>query len=84
MKVISEAIKAAFTRVLIQKCVVHQIRNSCKFANYNNLTQFTKDMKKIYSSKNVVEAEKQLEISKKIEELNIHMQLNHEEKTFKN
>ncbi|MGL4948144.1 MAG: IS256 family transposase, partial [Mycoplasma sp.] len=61
LKGISEAIKAAFPRALIQKCVVHQIRNSCKFVNYNDLTQFTKDMKKIYSSKNVVEAEKQLD-----------------------
>ncbi|MCU9937700.1 transposase [Mycoplasmopsis felis] len=48
---ISNAIKAVFPKTQIQKCVVHQIRNSVKFVNYKDLKEFAKDMKNIYRSK---------------------------------
>jgi len=45
---ISEAIRASFPETQIQKCIVHQIRNSCKFVSYKDLRQFTSDLKPIY------------------------------------
>ncbi|WP_416373530.1 IS256 family transposase [Mycoplasmopsis felis] len=48
---ISNAIKAVFPKTQIQKCVVHQIRNSVKFVNYKDLKEFAKDMKNIYQMK---------------------------------
>ena len=35
-----------------QICVVHQIRNSCKYVTYKDLKEFTKDMKTIYGAVN--------------------------------
>ena len=47
---ISEAIKSAFPNAMIQKCIIHQIRNSTKFVKYNDLKEFSKDIKKIYQA----------------------------------
>ncbi|GAA6326245.1 hypothetical protein F350042L8_33430 [Fusobacterium ulcerans] len=44
----SEAIEGIFPKTQIQKCIVHQIRNSTKFVNYKDLKEFTSDMKLIY------------------------------------
>ncbi|WAM01720.1 transposase [Mycoplasmopsis felis] len=46
----------------MQKCVVHQIRNSVKFVNYKDLKEFTKDMKNIYQVNNIDEATRFLQI----------------------
>ena len=50
LKGISETLKAAFPNVHIQKCVIHQIRNSTKHVSPKNVASFTSDMKKIYKS----------------------------------
>lgn len=47
---ISDAIKSTFPNAMIQKCIIHQIRNSTKFVKYNDLKEFTSDMKKIYQA----------------------------------
>lgn len=57
---ISEAIKAVFPSTDIQKCVVHQVRNSTKFVRYDHLKEFCGDMKKIYSAPNLDVALEQL------------------------
>ncbi|MCU9931549.1 transposase [Mycoplasmopsis felis] len=59
---ISNAIKAVFPKTQIQKCVVHQIRNSVKFVNYKDLKEFAKDMKNIYQVNNIDEATRFLQI----------------------
>ncbi|WP_322875911.1 IS256 family transposase [Mycoplasmopsis felis] len=59
---ISNAIKAVFPKTQIQKCVVHQIRNSVKFVNYKDLKEFAKDMKNIYQANNIDEATRFLQI----------------------
>ena len=46
LKGISEALKAAFQNVHIQKCVIHQIRNSTKYVSPKDVASFTSDMKK--------------------------------------
>lgn len=50
---ISEAIKSAFPESMIQKCIIHQIRNSTKFVKYTDLKEFTSDMKKIYQASSI-------------------------------
>ena len=50
LKGISEALKAAFPNVPIQKCLIHQIRNSTKHVSPKYVASFTSDMKKIYKS----------------------------------
>lgn len=47
-----EAIKSIYSKTEIQKCVVHQIRNSTKFVNYKDRKAFCADMKEIYTAPN--------------------------------
>lgn len=47
-----EAIEAAFPKTEIQRCIVHQIRNSIRFVNYKDRKEFCKDMKEIYTAPN--------------------------------
>ncbi len=48
----SEAIRACFPKTEIQKCIIHQIRNSTKFVSYKDLKQVTADLKPIYQAVN--------------------------------
>ena len=50
LKGISEALKASFQNVHIQKCVILQIKNSTKHVSPKDVASFTSDMKKIYKS----------------------------------
>jgi putative transposase len=47
-----EAIRAVFPNTDIQRCIVHQIRNSVKFVSYKDIKAFCADMKEIYSAPN--------------------------------
>jgi len=44
----SEAITAIFPDVIIQKCIIHQIRNSLKYIASKDKDAFLSDLKKIY------------------------------------
>lgn len=46
----SEAIQATFPQKEIQKCIVHQIRNSLRFVGYKELKAVTQDLKPIYKA----------------------------------
>lgn len=48
----SEAIKAVFPRTEIQRCIIHQIRNSGKYVSYKDIKEFNKDLKEIYTAVN--------------------------------
>lgn len=48
----SEAIKAVFPRTEIQRCIIHQIRNSSKYVSYKDLKEFNKDLKEVYTAVN--------------------------------
>ena len=50
LKGFSEAIKAVFPKTEIQKCIIHQIRNSCKYVSYKDLKVFNADLKLIYKA----------------------------------
>ena len=47
---ISEAIAAAFPKAEIQKCIVHQIRNSLKFVSYKDRKALCSDLKSVYKA----------------------------------
>lgn len=46
----TEAISACFPKTEIQKCVIHQIRNSIKYVSYKDLKKITSDLKPIYKA----------------------------------
>ncbi|MBO8172462.1 MAG: IS256 family transposase [Bacillaceae bacterium] len=52
LKGFSDAIQASFPQTEIQKCIVHQIRNSTKFVSYKDLKKVTHDLKPIYKAVN--------------------------------
>jgi len=47
---ISDAIKASFPESKIQKCIVHQIRNSLKHVAYGERKEMANDLKSIYKA----------------------------------
>lgn len=46
------AIRAVFPQTVTQLCIVHQIRNSCKFVVYKDRKIFCQDLKKVYTAIN--------------------------------
>jgi len=49
---INQAIKAVFPETTTQLCIVHQIRNSCKFVVWKERKQFSLDLKTVYGAIN--------------------------------
>ena len=45
-----QAIQTVYPQTEIQRCIVHQIRNSCKFVSYKDRKAFCADMKSIYAA----------------------------------
>lgn len=45
-----EAIQAVFPNAQIQRCVIHMLRNSFKYVNYNDLKKFSSDFKNVYNA----------------------------------
>lgn len=56
----TDAIKGAFPKAETQLCIVHQIRNSCKFLVWKDKKEFCADLKDIYNAVNLEMAEKAL------------------------
>ena len=56
-----EAINAVFPQTKIQLCIVHMVRNSLKFVSWKDRKAVAGDLKKIYRSITVEEAEGELE-----------------------
>lgn len=48
----TDTIRSVFPNAATQICVVHQIRNSCRYVTYKDLKEFTKDLKTIYGAVN--------------------------------
>lgn len=60
LKGFSEAILSVFPETEIQKCVIHQIRNSLKYVASKDQKPFMKDLKKVYQSPTKSQAETEL------------------------
>ena len=61
LKGFTQAIKAVFPETTTQLCIVHQIRNSCKFVVYKDRKEFCADLKKVYTAINKQIALEELE-----------------------
>ncbi|MCY6485443.1 IS256 family transposase [Clostridium aestuarii] len=46
----AEAIKAIYPNTEIQRCIIHQIRNSSKYVSYKDLKKFNADLKLVYTA----------------------------------
>ena len=58
---IKEAINAAFPQTELQRCIVHQVRNTLKYVGAKNKKEFANDLKTIYHAPSEEAALKQLE-----------------------
>lgn len=47
---IKEAIGAAFPKSEVQRCIIHQLRNSFKYVSYKDLKAFSKDFREVYTA----------------------------------
>jgi transposase-like protein len=56
-----DAIGAVFPKTQIQLCIVHRVRNSLRFVSWKDRPLIAADLKKIYQSITVDEAETELE-----------------------
>lgn len=56
-----EAIHSVFPQAEIQRCVIHMLRNSFKYVNYNDLKKFSSDFKAVYNAPNETAGLAQLE-----------------------
>lgn len=53
----AEAIKSTFPEVIIQNCIIHQIRNSMKYIASKDQKEFMSDLKPVYQAPNLSMAE---------------------------
>ena len=57
----TETIRSVFLQSSTQICVVHQIKNSCKYVVYKDKKEFTTDIKNIYNAPNKEAASMELD-----------------------
>ena len=57
----SEIASEVFPKSIIQKCIVHQVRNSMKFVDHKDQTEVLRDLRKIYKTSTREQAELALE-----------------------
>lgn len=46
----TQAIEAVYPKSEIQKCIIHQIRNSTKYVSYKDIKELMKDLKAVYKA----------------------------------
>lgn len=61
---LSDAIQAVFPHAEIQRCIVHQIRNSLKYVSWKDRRELARDLKLIYTAISEDEALKSLDMFK--------------------
>lgn len=49
---LKEAIEAAYPKAQIQRCIIHQLRNSFKYVTYKDIKEFSSDFKEVYNAIN--------------------------------
>ncbi|MEW8974094.1 MAG: IS256 family transposase [Tissierellaceae bacterium] len=53
---LKEAILATYPKSEVQRCIIHQLRNSFKYVGYKHLKEFSNDFKSVYKAVNEEEA----------------------------
>lgn len=61
LKGFPEAINTAYPNTKVQLCIVHLVRNALRFVSWKDKKAVSRDLKKIYSSMTIGEAEMELE-----------------------
>ena len=61
LKGFTDAIKGVFPKTVTQLCIVHQIRNSCKYVVWKDRKAFCVDLKEVYAAPTRAAAEEALE-----------------------
>lgn len=61
LKGFTQAIQGVFPQTITQLCIVHQIRNSCKYVVWKDRKAFCADLKSVYGALNAQAAESALE-----------------------
>lgn len=56
-----EVIENVYPRAIVQRCIVHMIRNSTKFVSDRDIRKLCADLRKIYTAANLQQAEMALE-----------------------
>ena len=59
-----EAIEAVYPTARVQRCIIHQIRNSTKFVSYKHIKEFMKNLKLVYQANTEEMALNQLSVFK--------------------
>ncbi len=59
-----QAILATFPNSVVQRCVIHQVRQSTRYVSYKHLPTLTRDLRLVYRAPNEEEGFKQLEAFK--------------------
>lgn len=62
---LEEGAKAIFPKVVVQRCIVHLIRNSIKYVPSKDYKKFTQSLKRIYSATNIKTAKTAFETFQK-------------------
>ena len=47
---LKEAIEVAYPKSEIQRCIIHQLRNSLKYVSYKDLKVFSRNFKQVYTA----------------------------------
>lgn len=55
-----EAIQSVFPKTLVQRCIIHQVRNSLRYVSHKDRKDFVRDLKILYHSPNREAAETNL------------------------
>jgi transposase-like protein len=56
----SDAIHAVFPQTEIQRCILHQIRNSLRYVTWKDRKEFMSDLRRVYRASTLEEAESEL------------------------
>jgi putative transposase len=62
---LEEGARSIFPNTVVQRCIVHLIRNSLRYIPWNKSREFVKDLRRIYGAVNVEEARRRFEEFKK-------------------
>jgi transposase-like protein len=62
LKGFSEVVQDVFNDAIVQKCIVHQVRNSLKFVDEKDLKKVASSLRKIYTSATIEQADTALQI----------------------
>ena len=57
----SQAITAVYPQTIVQRCIIHQIRNSTRYVSYKDIREFMKDLKSVYQAATLELADHNLE-----------------------